>query len=468
MNEALDGLFTKLGYDRKKIWIISVAFWVLYVGAMVLAVFLSAWNMKSTLVAGIYIYLLFVALPLLFSPVLWGVVGTFLALAGQFGGEKGLSIKDATAALEQYGKPLLSKVAYALLVAMPVWFMAMVLLNTKGMELVCIFIIPFLPTTIYLCLKRWPDGETFTAVVRTVMLVIVLGVLAWGIINTFSRGVSDPEVQVLQDYRDEEAAKKSANLERQAKRLVQKLKNGTPLSPAEQELHQLLEKRASGASGASGIQGAAGKVRQVVEQAKPDDVTWWKSHWYIPAAAVLLLVLIIMLARKKTAVATTAGAAPKAAGSRIEIFSLTGWINILIGLVLFLVVGYLWYGGPGWYETVSIPVTTMKDRKVCLLKDLPSGKSLRYIVPNEERGAIRGRIEHTGTGASNDSDLAASMLIEKAGRNQSFRAVQCPWVSWAIEGGERIRVVDEVVIPVKFFVAHQSGAMNWLAEALAL
>lgn len=464
MNEALDGLFTKLGYDRKKIWIITVAFWVLYVGAMVFAVYLSAWNMKSTLVAGIYIYLLFVALPLLFSPVLWGIVGTFLSLVGQFGGEKGLSIKDATAALNEHGKPLLNKVAYALLVAMPVWFLAMVLLNTKGMELVYIFVIPFLPTTIYLCLKRWPDGETFTAVVRTVMLVIVLGVLAWGIVNTFSRGVSDPEVQVFQDYRDEEAAKKTANIERQAKRLVEKLKNGTPLSPAEQELHQLLEKRASGASGTSGVQGAAGKVRQVVEQAKPSDLDWWTAHWYIPAGLLALLVLVAVLARKKSGATGTTGASQ---GSGHGILTPHWWLDLLIGTLIVLALYLFWYNGPGWYETVSIPVTSMKERKVCLLRDLPS-KPLRFIVPNEERGAIRGRIEHATTGASNDSDLAASMLIEKANRSQTFQGgKQCLWVTWAIEGGEGIRVVDEVVIPVKILVAHKWGWLNKLAELFA-
>ncbi len=462
MNEALDGLFTKLGYDRKKVWIISVAFWVLYVGAMVFAVYLSAWNMKSTLVAGLYIYLLFVALPLLFSPVLWGIVGTFLSLVGQFGGEKGPSIKDATAALDEYGKPLLNKVAYALLVAIPVWFMAMVLLNTKGMELVYIFVIPFLPATIYLCLKRWPDGETFTAVVRTVMLVIVLGTLAWGIFNTVNRGVSDPEVQVLQDYRDEEAAKKTANIERQAKRLVQKLKNKEPLSPAEQELQQLLLKKMEGS--ASGVQGAATKARQVIEQAKPSDMDWWTAHWYIPAGLLALLVLVAVLARKKSGATGTTGTSQS---SGHGILTSHWWLDTILAFLLAMAVYLLWYMGPGWYETVSIPVTSMKERKVCLLRDLPN-KPLRFIVPNEERGAIRGRIEHTATGASNDSDLAASMLINGASRSQTFQGgKQCLWVKWAIEGGDEIRVVDEVVIPVKFLVAHKWGWLNKLAELFA-
>jgi hypothetical protein len=132
--DALDELFAKLGFDRIMLTRITLIFSMLFVGSCVLAVYLSAWDMKKGIVGMLYVYMTLVALPLLFSPVLWLVGGGILSLAGQFGGEKGPSLKDAVAALKEYGTPALDKGAYAILFAIPVWHIAMLIFDTKGME----------------------------------------------------------------------------------------------------------------------------------------------------------------------------------------------------------------------------------------------------------------------------------------------------------------------------------------------
>lgn len=470
MNEAFSLFKDKTGYDAKRITFFTWLAWVIFAGMLVGAIHLSAHGLQEYIWKLLGLYMVFVALPLLFSPVLWFMFGFGLYVIGQFGGKKGLSFNDGVEEVKKWGVPALNKGGYVLLMAIPLWFIAMGLLNTKGYEDFAYIFLVITPLLIYLCQRAWPKGESFEAFIRWSLILLAVGIAILMVYNTFNRATTDKDVQVVQDYQNERAAAAEANKTRVAERIRKKLEKAkahtldeekAALTPKEWEVWQLLSKKASGASG---VQGAAGKARQAIEQAKPDDLSWWTAHWYIPAGILAVIVLVAMLARKKSGATGATGASQ---GSGHGILTSHWWLDTILGLIIAMVLYLLWYNGPGWYETVSIPVTSMKERKVCLLRDLPN-KPMRFIVPNEERGAIRARIEEVSTGQSPDSDLAASIIIEGANRSQTFQGgKQCLWVKWAIEGGEGIRVVDEVVIPVKILVAHKWNWLNKLAELFA-
>lgn len=299
MGTALDELFTKLGFDRKKVWRISVIFWIVYIGSCILAVYLSSWGLRSYIVFGLYAYMMLIALPLLFSPAFWLVAGGLFAIAGQFGREQGLSLKDAFEAVKEYGKPILNKAGYVILVAFPVWFIAMILIDTNGIEQWFLFGLPLLPTTIYLVVKRWPDGETFNTVVRNTLLGIVIGIVALGAWNTVNRVTVDPAVQEMQAYHDKQAS----NLKKDQQELVQLLINKVnetgvaSLTPKQlKEWHYFEEQRAK-QTPAGRATTLATQVVTDVANAKPKDPSWWQAHWYLPVLGVGVIIALAILYR---------------------------------------------------------------------------------------------------------------------------------------------------------------------------
>lgn len=374
MNNALDELFTKLGFDRRMLWRVSAIFWAIYVGSCVLAIYMP----KAFIVAGLYLYMMFIALPIMFAPAFWVIAGTVFAIMGQFGREKGLSLRDAVDAVKEYGTPILDKVGYALLLALPIWFMAMVFINTKDIELWFLLGLPFLPTLIYLVIRRWPDGKTFEAVVRSILLAMMFGILAMGVYNTINRAVTDPSVQEVQTYLNEKARDLQKDEKEMAQLLINKVrKTGEDsLTPAQLGEWENLKKRAVEQTPAGRVTTIATQVATDVAQAKPSDPNWWKTHWYLPAGAIAIIVLVLWWFGRTPG---TAGATPADAGAHASAGTATNprtkwlWRLVIISGVIWC--GYSIYtekGWPGEYianygytHQTRVYLKDLKDQKVC-------------------------------------------------------------------------------------------------------
>lgn len=391
MNEALNELLTKLGFDRKAVWRISVIFWMAYIGSCVLAVYLSAWGMKSYIVFGLYLYMMLIALPLLFSPAFWLVAGGAFAIAGQFGREKGLSLKDAADAVKEYGKPVLNKAGYVLLVVLPIWFIAMILIDTKGIELWFLFGLPLLPTTIYLVVKEWPDGETFNAIVRTTLLGIVIGILCLGIYNTVQRAVADPAAQEMMAYVDKlEQAKKTNDLI-VAKDLLGKRSRKEPLTAEEQRIWTVLQDEARAQS--LRPKDLKTKVEGFIEEAKPTEKSWWKTYWPLIGAIVIALAIAYRMfgrTSSRIVVTTTGTASTVSTTAKSSKKKWLWWIGIL---ALVGGLGYLYYTGElGYKKTFTLVASDLKCQE---LKGVKPGKR-KFSLPREvafEQAVLSGRIK---------------------------------------------------------------------------
>ena len=460
MNEALDELFTRLGFDRRALWRISVFFWVLYVGSCILAVYLSAWGMKKAILVELYLYLTLVALPLLFSPALWQVGGGILVIAGQFGGERGISLKDAMTALKEYGTPLLNKAGYVLLLALPIWFFAMLLIDTRGIELWFVFGLPLLPTVIYLCVRRWPNGETFEAAVRTTLLVVVLGILGWGIINTLQRGVTDPAVQEVQEYHATIEEQRLEDERKLAKLLRSKLEAGTKLTTQEQQAWDILNRKEQ-------TQSITAQATQFVAGAKVTDGGWWQNHWLAVVGTIALAFIGYRLLKRKSAPAgvatTTAPAAPAAGKGTPGMFSMSWWWEILIVGILSVVATIYWLTGPGYYDKASL---TMRDRnagEICGLSSFPKNQRFMFVALGRKRGEIPVRITD-GTRMS-DSDLASSLMVEGAKQMKPFLPPQgehCLRYQHAIESGHDYKFASTMTLNLMFVPYYENTFMKWV------
>lgn len=380
MNEALNELFTKLGFDRKAVWRISAIFWMVYIGSCILAVFLSSWGMRSYIVFGLYLYMMLIALPLLFSPAFWLIGGALLSIVAQFGGEKGLSFKDARAALREVGLPVLNTAGYILLLTVPIWFIAMTLINTKGIEEWFLFGLPLLPTTIYLVVKKWPTGETFEAIARTTLLAIVIGILVLGVFNTIQRMVADPAAQVAMEHDSKEEQAKKANDLAVAKDIYGKLNRKVPLTPTEKTILAYLEKEKVEQS--LRPKDWKTKVEEFVGEAKPTEKVWWKTYWPLIGAIIIALVIAYWMFGRTartvngvvvTTVATTSATAH--AGKRSW-----GWLLWLIPIAILGWVAYSYYTGEIGYKKTFTLVTS--DLKCQELKGVKPGKR-KFSFPRE-------------------------------------------------------------------------------------
>ena len=376
MNQALDELFTKLGFDRRALWRISVIFWMVFVGSCVLAVYLSAWDMKEGIVAMLYLYLILGALPILFAPAFWLIAGGVFAIAGQFGREKGLSFKDAYAAVKEYGTPIVNTVGYILLLALPIWFIAMTLIDTKGLEKWFLFGLPLLPLTIYLVVKRWPDGKTFERVVRTVLLTVVLGILALGVAytvyNKIEAAAVDPEVRQVQEYLAGLEVEEKKKIQGVVEVVINKKKTGKPITKLEQGILDELERRAKEQSLKPADLKA--KAKKFVETAQPTEASWWKANWFWLLGATLALIIATRVwraATRPTVVTATGGSVVTSAGHGTTHSAGKGkwWAALVVA-----VIAWSWYsidqeqGFPGtWWvgKTYTISWTNLRSQQLC-------------------------------------------------------------------------------------------------------
>lgn len=368
MNHALDELFTRLGFDRRALWRISVIFWIVFVGSCVLAVYLSAWDMRDGIIAMLYLYLILGALPILFAPAFWLIAGGLFALAGQFGREKGLSLKDAYEAVKEYGAPTVNTMGYVLLLALPIWFIAMALIDTKGIEKWFLFGLPLLPTTIYLVVKKWPDGETFNTVVRNTLLGIVLGILALGVWNTLNRQITDPAILLMQEYQAELAKGNETEKAGVIRDLIDKVKD-TGVDSLDTEERKLWSRDWEKAKQTDSIKKRA---ETFVIEAKPTDAGWWQAHWHYVAGTVIAAIALYWFFGRG---ASPAGATPAGAHGSGSTEHKPSAFRGLIYLIIILG-GIAWctysisikdyWPGSYYYEVkTDLVLNTIEDHEVC-------------------------------------------------------------------------------------------------------
>ncbi len=449
MNVALEELFTRLGFDRRKVWRLSVAFWTLFTASCVLAVYMSSWGQGSFITLGLYLYMMLVALPILFAPAFWLIAGGLFALIGQFGGKTGPSVDDAISAVKEYGTAILGKGAYVMLLALPIWFIAMRLIDTKGIEEWFLFVFPLLPTTIYLVVKRWPDGKTFEAVVRTTLLVVVLGILALGVFNTLERKVTDPANQVvLQYYQQQQGASKTNDL-LVAQQIVAKLEKKQALTADEQKAWSVLTKEAQ----AKSLTVTAGKLATDVLDGKATDPSWWQEHWVAIAIAALGLGIAYKVFSTTPATATVGSATTSGHATKGRRW----WPWVLLAFLAWSAysidqeVGFpgAWLEKKVFSESFNLMVRGFSDEEVCGLH-FPPGRKLRFRPhANNSLGEFPATVQNGDRSFA--VDLAATLRIEGTPYKRAFRPqkAECLRISWAVaDEAKTLQLTEPVIMPV--------------------
>ena len=460
--DALDELFAKLGFDRRMLTRITLIFSMLFVGSCVLAVYLSAWDMKKGIVGMLYVYMTLVALPLLFSPVLWLVGGGILSLAGQFGGEKGPSLKDAVAALKEYGTPALDKGAYAILFAIPVWHIAMLIFDTKGMEEWFLAALPVLPTLIYLCIRRWKTGEAFEAIARTTILgLVILGAL-WGIYNTINRAVTDPVVLKAREVQERMIEEGKTRDARRFELIEQHLKNGWKLEKEHLDWYNGVMRQAAETPAAqvkSMISSAASAVTDEGSATTSTSANWLGKNWPILAGAVLIILIVVLIARRRKTVTATVTVAASPAASNNKLTRIV--VEFILGLVVTIGLWVWWTSDPGYAESMSFTVYDRTPQKICGYPKFPKGGKLMFVLPDEKHGKISAQV----VGSDEDINLATQIMVHGETKGRTFASRpdgQCVLVNWVIDSGWEDKLKVPVTVKVMIIRFHGIGVVDWV------
>ncbi len=477
--EALDELFTKLGFDRRTLTRITLIFWILFVGSCVLAVYLSAWDMKKGIVGMLYVYMTLVALPLVFSPVLWIVGGGILSLAGQFGGEKGPSFKDAVVALKEYGAPALDKSAYAILFAIPVWHIAMLIFDTKGIEWVFLTALPVLPTLIYLCIRRWKTGEAFEAIARnTVLGLVILGAL-WGVWNAIDRAVSDPVVLKAREVLEERAEKgQTAELKlfEAIKEAVEhneedKKIGGKNQWPVEKTYLDWYNERLR-LGGETAVTRAGKFISSAASAAITDDegsksattstsASWLGKHWPVLVATTLVILIVAkLIARWTKPVTATVTVAASPAARRRSLWDGIGNIVLIITLAW-----GSWALGP-WGKTLTVDRQFGHRQAGSIKIDFPPGTKVRWDII-ASGGRVNTNVVHPGRHLE-PINLAEQITLGGAWVGECFiqpkKGKDIP-INFLSGGGYELPLSPEVSAKLWFGVCHPKGSLwDWLGK----
>lgn len=480
MTDALSLFLAERGFTANKVWRLSVVAWVVFAILAEGAIYLSAADKQDYIWLGLKLYFVCVALPLLFSPVLWVVFGLALYIIGQFGGKKGFSWDDGIEEAKKYGLPTLNKGGYVLLVAIPIWFVAMGLLNTKGYEDWASLFLIITPTLVYLCVRRWPTGETFEAIVRWCFIAIAVIIVGVMVFNTVSRVVTSPIEQRRAETR-EALQKNSSELELRVLNNILKqvpdtatldaMDRGEPvdtgiISADDQRRYQILIKK-GGQSGAAKALGSAGVA---VEEAVKEVATGAPSGktWAVIAASVAVIVLTSVLiwriARRRTpAAATATGAAYPAARK----YGFWDWVGVVISILTIAWVG--WIMGPGKAETVGLQIQNRLTQNVPR-PDFSTGQSLMWTVKGNPQEILT---SVTIGDEVRKVDLAQELMIGGVYRDKCFKQLKKEAdsvlaVNWAIERGQhQLTLSPTKNLQIRFTACYVDNPfMRWLLDVI--
>ncbi len=475
------GLFTdKVGADSKKLTFYTVLAWFIFAALAVGSIFLAAHDMHEYIWGALGFYMVFVALPLMFSPVLWLMFGTILYVIGQFGGKTGPSFDDGVTEIKKWSVPVLNNGGYFLLMAMTIWFVAMGFLNTKGYEQLCLVFLVLTPIAVYMSKRAWPTGTLVEGIIRTVILLIMIGIAVAVVVNTFDRATTEPAVQVKQALLEKQAKAVTKEREKATREIVLKIERGVDLTAQEwahwhtlgkdsttiakakaiaiklQKKTPLTDEEATYWAGLPNIQAPGNPV---IEKVAEGGVKELVKHWPFLLGIIAAIILATYLMRKPRA-AGTAGTASASTAQR-TFLDKVGVVVLILTLVY--LAGYAIAVANDWnyYETGHIPVHNRVNSEVCVNKQFPAGVQLEFVLPGKERGELNVHVQDADGSNRHRTDLASSLFIQGVERGQPFLAPansSCATVEWRLNSGKELPIDP----PTHLNVVIRAKLPHWL------
>lgn len=470
MTDAFSLFLAERGFTANKIWRLSVIAWVVFAILAEGAIYLSAAGKQDYIWLGLKLYFICVALPLLFSPVLWVVFGFALYIIGQFGGKKGFSWDDGIEEAKKYGIPTLNKGGYVLLVAIPIWFVAMGLLNTKGYEDWASLFLIITPTLVYLCVRRWPTGETFEAIVRWCFIAIAVIIVGVVVFNTINRLVTAPAVMEAREdaaQEEERLTKREQERYRLIKEALEHNKRHPDdlvrLTKEERDFYNGVQKRAADTP--------AAQVRSLISSASSavtgegsgtsTSASWLGKYWLLLVGVALVVILVIYLFRHRKPVTATVTVAASPAVRKMGFWD---WVGVVISILTIAWVA--WMIGPGKSETIDLQV---RDRLTQTLNrpDFSTGQKVMWVVKGEQKRLTSVRLG----GEIREVDVVQEIMIEGAMVGGCFKQPKkgtALGIHWATEKGQHeLPFSPTVNLEVRFTACYvDSPFMRWLLDVI--
>lgn len=318
------------------------------------------------------------ALAIVFSPFIWGGIGTTATLVAQPGGEEGLSAKDALDKMSDWGKKSLETMLVYLVFFPPIFLVYLAMGGAKGWVNEHLLFVLLLPTLLVFIRIEFPGGRLAFKVIGWSLMLLVIGLLVIGAVNIANRQTIDPAVQEMQAYHDKQAS----NLKKDQQELVQLLINKVnetgvaSLTPKQLKEWRYFEEQREKQTPAGRATTLATQVVTDVANAKPSDPNWWQTHWYLPASTIAIIVLVLWWFGRTPG---TAGATPADAGAHASAGTAasqrTKWLWRLVVISGAIWCGYSIYTEKGWpgeyianygYTHQSkLYLKDLKDQKVC-------------------------------------------------------------------------------------------------------
>lgn len=239
------------------------------------------------------------ALAIVFSPFIWGGIGTTATLVAQPGGEEGLSAKDALDKMSDWGKKSLETMLVYLVFFPPIFLVYLAMGGAKGWVNEHLLFVLLLPTLLVFIRIEFPGGRLAFRVIGWGLMLLVIGLLVTGAVNIANRQAIDPAVQEMQAYHDKQAS----NLKKDQQELVQLLINKVnetgvaSLTPKQLKEWRYFEEQRAKQTPAGRVTSLATQVVTDVAQAKPSDPNWWQAHWYLPILGVGVIIALVILYR---------------------------------------------------------------------------------------------------------------------------------------------------------------------------
>jgi energy-coupling factor transporter transmembrane protein EcfT len=365
--QNLRELWRALGYSMVSL---QLAIW----GAFFLVelLLLAAVPLSVTALGGMFYGIVAIYTPLalgiVFSPFIWGTIGTTATLVAQPGGEEGLSAKDALDKMSDWGKKSLENMLVYLVFFPPVFLVYLALGGAKGWVNEHLLFVLLLPTLLVFIRIEFPGGRLAFKVIGWGLMLLVIVLLVNGAVNITNHQVTAPAVALMQEYQQQlgqDVSKEEADL---IQELIDKVKERglQSLTPTEKKFWN--EHWAAAQKTGS----LKKRVETLVIEAEPSDPNWWKDHWhYALGAAAVVIALYWFFGRTTRRAAGEASAEGAHAPAKHTLSRLRGFIY----LAIILWCGYSLYTGTGWPGTwyknskyvkeVDLTLTTLEDQELC-------------------------------------------------------------------------------------------------------
>lgn len=239
------------------------------------------------------------ALAIVFSPFIWGGIGTTATLVAQPGGEEGLSAKDALDKMSDWGKKSLETMLVYLVFFPPIFLVYLAMGGAKGWVNEHSLFVLLLPTLLVFIRIEFPGGRLAFKVIGWGLMLLVIGLLVIGAVNIANRQAIDPSVREVQTYLDEKAGEMKKDEQELAKLLINKVrKTGEDsLTKAQLDEWENLKQRAVQQTPTGRVTSLATQIATDVANAKPSDPNWWQAHWYLPVLGVGVIIALAILYR---------------------------------------------------------------------------------------------------------------------------------------------------------------------------